>query len=1342
MAPFGSASASLTTLKITPSVDIAGSVPRPAGVEFEVTLTAGQIYYLQLNSNGTGPAIGAKDLTGTIIKSNHPVAVLSGATAAGIEHGYPSSLRPINHLVEQLPSVDQHDTEFLVAPLAERSRPGLVRIVASRNNTVVTGATAFPQVIHRGDLLEVNLTAGQGKRITASKPILVAQFAESGANGTDGDPSFVIVPGVNSLGPKATLTVADLPRFTYAFQPTLTRVWTYHATVFAPTASVGQVTRNGVTIPATDFFSIPGSSYSFARIQVTPGKHEFVNLANTSAIGAFGYGKNFYDSFCIASSENYTYVGGPSAAPNTPTGLTATTQQDPQTTEWSVNLSWTDNSTNEEGFILDRRNSSTASWTRVATLAANATSYSDTGAPADATVSYRVRAISDLNSAFSNVADAPTPPHAPTATTSWFDAHNSVRILWTDGSSVETGFDILRKTTSGAWAVVGTVSANILQYTDTSTQPLTTYQYTIRAKRDALVSATSNVLSGQTPDIPPLAPTISATAVSDTQINVSVTGGLRSTGAYLYRRESGTTDWTAVQNFTISAGVTVGPIAVTGLDGLTQYEFKAHCNNSGGISPDATASATTLMPPPPVAPTNLVAKALYDDEVKLTWEDNATNEKKYIVQRRLTGGTTWTTVTANVPKNSTSYNDRTVAGNTDYTYRVAASNAGGDAWSNESAAKTPVTPVAHTPYLSKIEIPEDLIITSGTTTGYVEISRRSGTPMYVELSAEVGHGVEVPTSVTIPAGERRASFDIVVDEIQGRDDASTCSVNASSGAHLQSTWLSIVTSPSQLQLTDLTAQGVGGGVCISFTGLPDELIGASISGYEVARIDIRGFQVLGRGTTSSFLDHNALPGVSTTYIVSVLGADGTAINSSNVVGTAQPLGQLVLEVPSGLNSLESMSLTGNISPMGYLFVDGWQYTACYDATLAAQNEEPNHFTVDKGQFPIGSHTAVALGTTSVGQTVSNVVTFAGLELSERVESRSLGLWFEKNPMKIDYDFGAPSDTVLVQIMDSLGQPVKSWSVLGGQGQLSWDGSLQSGAQAPEGQYSLKATKGALAKQSKGARANLHTYPEMLVLMYNGDNEYLKSTDIPTPAERLHAHNKSVEFYAESLKDAMAISTTIALAQDFNFNAVPITFSGVSGISTDSLAELTKVLKMNSLSILLAQGHGNHHPALGSSSAGMELGRSVALVPSKDSGIDAKIKQVDLSEALGNRKLSFAVFDFCFGAGRDIEHLLSGYAEAPRETNWANCVNLQSGGYLALNGAGYVNSNTWGQRTDWFYWRRKLYQELSKNLLLSDALTTSFTIPPVPYPSPQTPWDSWEFGTRKKVEIFGDARILP
>lgn len=51
-------------------------------------------------------------------------------------------------------------------------------------------------------------------------------------------------------------------------------------------------------------------------------------------------------------------------------------------------------------------------------------------------------------------------------------------------------------------------------------------------------------------------------------------------------------------------------------------------------------------------PTNLVTKALYEDEVKLTREDNATNEKKYIAQRSLTSGTTWTTVNANVRRNS------------------------------------------------------------------------------------------------------------------------------------------------------------------------------------------------------------------------------------------------------------------------------------------------------------------------------------------------------------------------------------------------------------------------------------------------------------------------------------------------------------------------------------------------------------------------------------------------------------------------------------------------------------------------------------------------------------------
>jgi hypothetical protein len=93
------------------------------------------------------------------------------------------------------------------------------------------------------------------------------------------------------------------------------------------------------------------------------------------------------------------------ALPNAPTNLTATAVSKSQ-----INLSWTDNATNEDGFKIERCKGSTCTnYTQIATVGANVTSYSNTGLARRTTYCYRVRAYNASgNSGYSNVASATT----------------------------------------------------------------------------------------------------------------------------------------------------------------------------------------------------------------------------------------------------------------------------------------------------------------------------------------------------------------------------------------------------------------------------------------------------------------------------------------------------------------------------------------------------------------------------------------------------------------------------------------------------------------------------------------------------------------------------------------------------------------------------------------------------------------------------------------------------------------------------------------------------------------------------------------------------------------------
>jgi hypothetical protein len=99
--------------------------------------------------------------------------------------------------------------------------------------------------------------------------------------------------------------------------------------------------------------------------------------------------------------------GTPIAAPSALSATAASSSQ--------INLKWTDNSSNEEHFVLERSTSSAFSSPQVFTLAANATTYSDTGLAEGTTYYYRVKATnSSESSGYSNTASALTQSAAPT----------------------------------------------------------------------------------------------------------------------------------------------------------------------------------------------------------------------------------------------------------------------------------------------------------------------------------------------------------------------------------------------------------------------------------------------------------------------------------------------------------------------------------------------------------------------------------------------------------------------------------------------------------------------------------------------------------------------------------------------------------------------------------------------------------------------------------------------------------------------------------------------------------------------------------------------------------------
>ena len=197
-----------------------------------------------------------------------------------------------------------------------------------------------------------------------------------------------------------------------------------------------------------------------------------------------------------AASTAYAFRAASGAVPAAPTSLAAT----PSTT--SVNLAWTDNASDETGYLIERQNAD-GSYTQLGTAAANATGYTDAGLTSGASYVYRVRAQNSFGpSGYSNVITATTTlvaPAAPGGLVATSLTANAVRLTWADGSTNEAGFRIERKLASATtWTTIDSVGANVVSYVDAGAAAAAAYSYRVTAFNNA-GTATSVAASATTP---------------------------------------------------------------------------------------------------------------------------------------------------------------------------------------------------------------------------------------------------------------------------------------------------------------------------------------------------------------------------------------------------------------------------------------------------------------------------------------------------------------------------------------------------------------------------------------------------------------------------------------------------------------------------------------------------------------------------------------------------------------------------------------------------------------------------------------------------------------------------
>jgi len=330
-----------------------------------------------------------------------------------------------------------------------------------------------------------------------------------------------------------------------------------------------------------------------------------------------------------------------------------------------VGLAWTDNSTSESGFIIDRQINGGA-WQQFATTLSNVNTFVDSAVTPGTSYSYRVRATNTTGDSLeSNIASVTTQTPAV----------NSYLSDLPFAQTPTNGFGPVERDMSNGGSAAG----------DGGTITLNGVTYAKGLGVHGLADITYNLNGGYTQFF-------SDIGIDDEEAaGGSVTFQVFADGVKVYDSGVMTAD-TDTQHIALN------------VTGVQQFRLRMDDANDGvtydhgdwaGARLSTAPISTTL-----AAPNSLVATAVSSTQIRLTWADGGVNESGFLIERS-TDGKHFAQI-ASVGANVTHYADNDVLAGKNYFYRVSATaNGTVSGYSNVSKAMA----LAVTPYTYLSDIP-------------------------------------------------------------------------------------------------------------------------------------------------------------------------------------------------------------------------------------------------------------------------------------------------------------------------------------------------------------------------------------------------------------------------------------------------------------------------------------------------------------------------------------------------------------------------------------------------------------------------------------------------------------
>jgi len=168
-----------------------------------------------------------------------------------------------------------------------------------------------------------------------------------------------------------------------------------------------------------------------------------------------------------------------------------------KTSDYSVTLLWNDNSNNEKGFEIWRKDGGGGIYRKIKNLPANTISTIDDGISPFVDYFYKVRAYNDSGpSEFSNEVGTSSLPGGQWNLQAEAIGASLIILKWNDFAVNELGFKIERTNPyTNNWEVIDIAAPNQTEYEDSNVQPSTAYKYRVAYFTSNSVSGYSNEVS-------------------------------------------------------------------------------------------------------------------------------------------------------------------------------------------------------------------------------------------------------------------------------------------------------------------------------------------------------------------------------------------------------------------------------------------------------------------------------------------------------------------------------------------------------------------------------------------------------------------------------------------------------------------------------------------------------------------------------------------------------------------------------------------------------------------------------------------------------------------------------